>query len=143
MTVLLNVQLMQLRTKYLKEGVIKNTKILFVLFVSDPKSNENKTKIRQELNNNTLIDKYNDICLKITSENIKNCKSSNNKIVVINTSFTNTYLNDYGLSDNSIINYHGESINKLLSNAYDLCKIFGKKITICIVCICNKNVTFM
>ena len=52
--------------------------------------------------------------------------------MVINTSFTNTYLNDYGLSDNSIINYHGESINKLLSNAYDLCKIFGKKITICI-----------
>ena len=33
-------------------------------------SNEQLDLIRQELNNNTLIDKYNDICLKITSENI-------------------------------------------------------------------------
>ena len=121
-----------IKNKIFKGGGYKKYENIICFVCSDPKSNENKTKIRQELNNNTLIDKYNDICLKITSENIKNCKSSNNKIVVINTSFTNTYLNDYRLSDNSIINYHGESINKLLSNAYDLCKIFGKKITICI-----------
>ena len=97
-----------------------------------PKSQEYHNKIRQEISDNNLIEKYNDLCLKIKSENISKSNASDTKIVVVNTSFTNSYLSEYDLDKYSVINYYGESLSKHISSAYDLCKIFADKIIMCV-----------
>tara|TARA_B100000886_G_scaffold255858_1_gene181239 strand:+ start:630 stop:1850 length:1221 start_codon:yes stop_codon:yes gene_type:complete len=121
-----------LKNKVFTNKSIKKYQNLVCFFFADPKSQEYHNKIRQEISDNNLIEKYNDLCLKIKSENISKSNASDTKIVVVNTSFTNSYLSEYDLDKYSVINYYGESLSKHISSAYDLCKIFADKIIMCV-----------
>ena len=123
--------------KILKDKVFTNKSIkkyenIICFFCADPKSQEFHSKIRQEINDNNLIEKYNDLCLKIISDNILKSNVKDNKVVIVNTSFTNSYLGEYDLDKYSVINYYGDSLSKHISNAYELCKIFADKIVMCV-----------
>ena len=85
-----------------KKQRIKN---IYCFFMKDPKSKDSKSRLRSTLNDNNLVDEFNLHCLKIVKSNIDVLNNEQNKIVIINNSPNNDYLNELELSDFSILKY--------------------------------------
>ena len=108
-----------------KKQRIKN---IYCFFMKDPKSKDSKSRLRSTLNDNNLVDEFNLHCLKIVKSNIDALNNEENKIVIINNSPNNDYLNELELSDFSILNIKKDDIGKSMQEAYDICAPFGDNI---------------
>jgi len=104
-----------------KKQRIKN---IFCFFMKDPKSKDSKSRLRNTLNDSNLVDEFNLHCLKIVKSNIDALNNDENKIVIINNSPNNDYLNELELFDFSILNIKKDDIGKSMQEAYDICAPF-------------------
>ena len=104
-----------------KKQRIKN---IYCFFMKDPKSKDSKSRLRNTLNDNNLVDEFNLHCLKIVKSNIDALNNEVNKIVIINNSPNNDYLNELELSNFSILNIKKDEIGKSMQEAYDICAPF-------------------
>ena len=108
-----------------KKQRIKN---IYCFFVKDPNSKDSKTRLRNSLKDSNLVDVFNLHCLKIVKSNIDNLDNSENKIVIINNSSTDRYLQELGLSNFSILSLSDDNIGKSMQEAYDTCASFADNI---------------
>ncbi|RZO87861.1 MAG: DUF2064 domain-containing protein [alpha proteobacterium HIMB114] len=106
--------------KFKKER-IKN---IYCFFMKDPNSKESKSRLRNQLNDNNLVDEFNLHCLKIVKSNIEFLDKKENKIVIVNNSPMDDYLHSLGLSKFSILNINKDSVGKSMQEAYDICAPF-------------------
>ena len=108
-----------------KKQRIKN---IYCFFMKDPKSKDSKSRLRNTLNDNNLVDEFNLHCLKIVKSNIDALNNEVNKIVIINNSPNNDYLNELELSNFSILDIKKDDIGKSMQEAYDICAPFCENI---------------
>lgn len=115
------------QAKSFKQVPIKN---IFCFFVKDPKSKTSKTRLRDALKDQDLVNQFNQHCLAIVRENILDLDQNENKIVIINNSPTRDYLYELGLDKYSILDIQSDNIGQSMQEAYDICSPFGENIVL-------------
>lgn len=115
------------QAKTFKQNSIKN---IYCFFTKDPKSKNSKTRLREVLKDNQLVDQFSLHCLAILKENILDLDQGENKIVIINNSPTRDYLYELGLDKYSILDIQSDNIGQSMQEAYDICSPFGKNIVL-------------
>ena len=110
-----------------KQNKIEN---IFCFFMKDPKSKDSKTRLRETLKDQGLVDQFNLHCLNIVKSNILSLDKSENKIVIINNSPNRDYIKELGLSQFSILDINEENIGKSMNEAYEICAPFAERIVL-------------
>ena len=113
------------QVKKFKKKKIKN---IFCFFVKDPNSKDSKSRLRDTLKDDALVDQFNLHCLKILKSNILSLEQDENKIVIVNNSKSNDYLKSFGLEKYSILKIENENIGRSMQDVYDICAPFTKNI---------------
>ncbi len=108
-----------------KQTRIKN---IYCFFTKDPRSKDSKTRLRDTLKDQKLVDQFNLHCLKIVRANILSLDRDENKIVIINNSPNNEYLKELSLEKYSVLNIQEENIGRSMQEAYDICAPFAENI---------------
>ncbi len=108
-----------------KQTRIKN---IFCFFTKDPLSKDSKTRLRETLKDQNLVDHFNLHCLEIVKSNIVSLDHNENKIVIVNNSANSEYLKELGLDKYSVLNIHEENIGRSMQETYDICAPFAENI---------------
>ncbi len=101
---------------------------IICFFVKDPFSQNSKTRLRKVLQNDDLVNNFSKHCLQIIRETIDGIKSEKNKIVLINNSSTQKYLEDLELNKFSCIPLTEGELGENMQTIYDLCSNFSDNI---------------
>ena len=110
-----------------KQNKIEN---IFCFFMKDPKSKDSKTRLRETLKDQGLVDQFNLHCLNIVKSNILSLDKDGNKIVIINNSPNRDYIEELGLSKFSILDINEENIGKSMHEVYEICAPFADRIVL-------------
>lgn len=117
-----------LQVKKFKQNKIEN---IYCFFMKDPFSKNSKSRLRNTLKNDQLVDDFNMHCLKIVKSNIEViAKKKENKIVIINNSQNNNYLEKLDLKKYSIVNFDYEDVGKSMQATYNLCAKFSDNLVL-------------
>ena len=98
--------------------------------MKDPKSKDSKTRLRETLKDQGLVDQFNLHCLNIVKSNILSLDKDGNKIVIINNSSNRDYIEELGLSKFSILDINEENIGKSMHEVHEICAPFADRIVL-------------